>query len=736
MNQVIKNNGKRVEFNINKLRQAIEKTNASCNNVLQEDDIVYIINKTVSKLQKINRDVNTDEISDILEQILAKVDFNVAKSYIEYRYEKREIRNKSEIDARINEVLDNTNEEVKQENSNKNPTILSVQRDYVAGEYSRYYTNKYIVPKDLAKAHEEGIIHIHDEDYMIHREHNCCLVNLEDMLQNGTNISGYHIDKPHSFRVACTLASQISAVVASNQYGGQTITLSHLAPFVDISRKSIKERLDKIEGLDTKLKNKIIKEELEHEVKQGIQSLQYEYTTLQTTNGQAPFITVFMYLNEVKDPQTKEDLALLIKTMLEQRIKGVKDSSGTWVNPSFPKLIYVLDKDNIKEGTEYFWLTKLAAECSAKRMVPDYISAKVMKELKGDVYSCMGCRSFLTPDRFSDEMEDPAHALNSKKGKHKYWGRFNQGVCTINLPDVALSSKGDEDKFWQLLDERCEMCHRVLQIRHERLKGTLSDVSPLMWQDGALARLKPGETIDNLLYHGYSTISLGYAGLYECVYAMVNESHTSEKGKKLGMKIMKFLNDKCAKWKKEEDIDYSIYGTPIESTTYKFAKCLQKRFGIIKEVTDHNYITNSYHVNVRENISAFDKLTLEGEYQALSPGGAVSYVELPNMQNNLDAIIKILQHIYNSIMYAEINLKQDICRNCGYEGQINIIKDETGKLVWECPNCHNRDQGKMYVSRRTCGYLGSQYWNQGRTQEIDERVEHVSIKEMEVEEEK
>ena len=735
MNQVIKNNGKRVEFNINKLRQAIDKTNVSCNNVLQEDDIVYIINKTVSKLQKINRDVNTDEISDILEQILSKVDFNVAKSYIEYRYEKREFRNKSEIDARINEVLNNTNEEVKQENSNKNPTILSVQRDYVAGEYSRYYTNKYIIPKDLAKAHEEGIIHIHDEDYMIHREHNCCLVNLEDMLQNGTNISGYHIDKPHSFRVACTLASQISAVVASNQYGGQTITLSHLAPFVEVSRKAIKERLNKIEGLDTKLKNKILQVELEQEVRQGIQSLQYEYTTLQTTNGQAPFITVFMYLNEVKDEQTKKDLAWIIQIMLEQRIKGVKDTSGIWVNPSFPKLIYVLDKDNIKEGTEYFWLTKLAAECSAKRMVPDYISAKVMKELKGDVYSCMGCRSFLTPDRFSDEIEDPAHALNFKKGKHKYYGRFNQGVCTINLPDVALSSKGDEDKFWQLLDERCEMCHRVLQIRHERLKGTLSDVSPLMWQDGALARLKPGETIDNLLYHGYSTISLGYAGLYECVYAMIHESHTSEKGKKLGIKIMKFLNDKCAKWKKEEDIDYSIYGTPIESTTYKFAKCLQKRFGIIKEVTDHNYITNSYHVNVRENISAFDKLTLEGEYQALSPGGAVSYVELPNMQNNLDAIIKILQHIYNSIMYAEINLKQDICRNCGFEGQINIVKDETGKLVWECPNCHNRNQEKMYVSRRTCGYLGSQYWNQGRTQEIDERVEHVGIKEMEVKEE-
>ena len=724
MNQVIKNNGSRVEFNIDKIKRALEKSNNAQNNVLQDDDINYIINKALSKFNKMNRDISTDEISDILEECISKVNFDVAREYIEARYRKRESREKSSIDARIQEVLDNNNEEVKQENSNKNPIILSVQRDYIAGEYSRYFANKYIIPKDLEKAHEEGLIHIHDQDYMAQRLYNCCLVNLEDMLQNGTAISGVLIEKPKSFQTACNIASQISAIVASNQYGGQSITLAHLAPFVDISRQRIKEKLNKIKMSDS-AKEELLKTELEQEIKQGLQTLQYQYTTLQTTNGQAPFITVFMYINEVPKGQIRDDLVWIIKVMLEQRYEGIKDECGIVVNPAFPKLIYVLDSNNINENSEYYWLTQLAAKCSAKRMVPDYVSAKIMKELKdGDVYPMMGCRSILSVDKFTDKTGDPSGSLVKKK--RKYYGRFNKGVCTINLVDAGLSAKGDLDKFWQILDERTEMCHRVLKIRYERLIGTISDVSPLLYQHGALARLKPGETIDKLLYNGYSTISLGYAGLYECVYSLIGQSHTTPEGKKLGLKIMKFLNDKCSEWDKTEKVGYSIYGTPIESVTYKFAKCLQKRFGLIKEITDHNYITNSYHVNVRENISAFDKLSIEAEFQALSPGGAVSYVELPNMENNLDAVMKILKHIYNTIMYAEINIKSDVCKSCGFEGQINIVKDDSGKLIWECPNCHERNQDQLYVVRRTCGYLGSQKWNQGRTQEIEDRVEHVS----------
>jgi ribonucleoside-triphosphate reductase len=648
----------------------------------------------------------------------------------------------SDIDQKIAGVVERDNEEVKQENSNKNPTILSVQRDYMAGEWSRYYTNQYLLPDDILQAHKEGIIHFHDADYFAQHMHNCDLVNLDDMLQNGTCISGTRIDKPHSFVTACTVASQIVAQVASSQYGGQTITMSHLAPFVDISRKRIAKRLGEefktagIETTDEKF-NELVESELRKEVESGCQTIQYQLITLQSTNGQAPFVTVFLYLHEVPEGQLRDDLALIIEIMLKQRILGVKDRTGAYITPAFPKLIYVLQDDNIDPGTPYYYLTELAAKCTAKRMVPDYISEKKMKELKGDVYPCMGCRSFLTPDRFTDAgIGNIANAKDFVPGQHKYYGRFNQGVVTINLVDAACSSGKNEDLFWKIMNERLELCHRALQIRHNRLMGTPSDVAPILWQDGALARLAPGETIDKLLYHGYSTISLGYAGLAECVYYMKGISHTSGEGEEFGLKVMQLLNDKCQEWKKAEDIDYSVYGTPLESTTYKFAKCLQKRFGIIPNVTDHNYITNSYHVNVREEIDAFDKLSEEAKFQRLSPGGAVSYVEVPNMQNNIPAVLAIMKHIYNTILYAELNTKSDYCDVCGYNGEIKIVKDETGKLVWECPNCGNRDQSKMHVARRTCGYIGTQYWNQGRTQEIQDRVLHLSVGTCDVEEEK
>ena len=611
----------------------------------------------------------------------------------------------------------------------------------MAGEWSRYYTGKYLLSSDIVEAHREGIIHFHDADYFAQHMHNCCLVNLNDMLQNGTCISGTKIDKPHSFITACTVASQIVAQVASSQYGGQTITMSHLAPFVDISRQKISKRLKSefeaagITTTEEKFKE-LVELEVQKEIESGCQTIQYQLITLQSTNGQAPFVTVFLYLNEVPEGKTRDDLALIIEVMLKQRILGVKDRTGAYITPAFPKLIYVLQENNIDESGKYFYLTKLAAECTAKRMVPDYISEKESFELKGDCYPCMGCRSFLTPDRFTDANKgNIGDALDYQPGKHKYYGRFNQGVVTINLVDAACSSGKDEEKFWKIMEKRLELCHRALKARHDRLMGTPSDVAPILWQDGALARLKPGETIDKLLFDGYSTISLGYAGLAETVYYMKGVSHTSEEGKAFGLAIMQLLNDKCQQWKKEENIDYSVYGTPLESTTYKFAKCLQKRFGIIKGVTDHNYITNSYHVNVREHIDAFEKLTKESAFQKLSPGGAVSYVEVPNMQNNIPAVLAILKHMYNTILYAELNTKSDLCEVCGYDGEIKIVKDETGKLVWECPNCHNRDQSKMHVTRRTCGYIGTQFWNQGRTQEIQDRVLHLSCGVCDVDEE-
>ena len=642
----------------------------------------------------------------------------VARLYITYRYKHNEMRKMSNIDQKIAGVVERDNEEVKQENSNKNPTVLSVQRDYMAGEWSRYYTSRYLLPEEIVDAHKNGIIHFHDADYFAQHMHNCDLVNLEDMLQNGTCISGTHIDKPKSFSTACTVASQIVAQVASSQYGGQTITMSHLAPFVDISRKKITSRLAEelhetgIEVPAEKL-SELVEKELLKEIESGCQTIQYQLITLQSTNGQAPFVTVFLYLGEVPEGQLRDDLAIVIEVMLKQRILGVKDKSGVYITPAFPKLIYVLQEDNIREGTPYFYLTELAAKCTAKRMVPDYISEKKALELKGDVYPCMGCRSFLTPDRFTDAgVGNIANDKSYVPGRHKYYGRFNQGVVTLNLVDIACSSGRDERKFWDIMNERLDLCHRALRIRHERLKGTPSDVAPILWQDGAIARLASGETIDRLLMNGYSTISLGYAGLAECVFYMKGTSHTSEEGKEFGLRVMQALNDACAKWKKAENIDYSVYGTPLESTTYKFAKCLQRRFGKIPGVTDKNYITNSYHIHVSEHIDAFSKLSKEAEFQQLSPGGAISYVEVPNMQNNIPAVIRVMQHIYDSILYAELNTKSDLCEVCGFDGEIQVKKDVTGKLVWECPNCGNRDQSKMHVARRTCGYIGTQYWNQ------------------------
>ncbi len=730
--KIIKRNGSEEKFNIEKIVNAVKKANNSSDTPFLTDEQIYDIADYVEyKCNKIKRAVSVEEIQDMVEdQLMSKGAFELARRYVRYRYTRSLVRKANTTDNRILSLIECNNEEVKQENSNKNPTVNSVQRDYMAGEVSRDLTNRMLLPPDIVEADKRGIIHFHDSDYFAQHMHNCDLVNLEDMLQNGTVISDTLIEKPHSFSTACNIATQIIAQVASNQYGGQSISLAHLAPFVQISREKIRrETIAEIKELDANVSeekmNDIVEKRLRKEVNRGVQTIQYQVVTLLTTNGQAPFVTVFMYLNEAKNEQEKSDLAMIIEETLKQRYQGVKNEAGVWITPAFPKLIYVLEKDNITEDSKYWYLTELAAKCTSKRMVPDYISEKVMLELKSDVYTCMGCRSFLTPDRFTDAgMGNIANAQNYEEGKHKYYGRFNQGVVTVNLVDIGLSANRDMNKFWKIFDERMDLCHRALRCRHERLKGTLSDAAPILWQYGALARLKKGEPIDRLLYDGYSTISLGYAGLWECVYSLNGKKLTEEEGKQLGLEIMHKLNEYCTKWKEEENIDYSIYGTPLESTTYKFAKCLQKRFGIIKGVTDKNYITNSYHVHVTENINAFEKLKLESEFQALSPGGAISYVEVPNMQSNIKAVLQVIKFIYDNIMYAELNTKSDYCQVCGYDGEIQIIEEE-GKLVWECPNCHNRDQDKMNVARRTCGYIGTQFWNQGRTQEIKERVLHL-----------
>lgn len=740
---IIKRSGKQVPFESIKIRNAIEKANAEEKRIdekLSDSDINDIVEIITNIVYTTNRALSVEEIQDLVEKEICKRAYSVFLLFHDYRYRHAERRKMQGIDAKIAGIINvkvnpdgsvsGENEEVKQENSNKNPTILSVQRDYMAGEWSRYWANKYVLPEDIKKAHEEGIIHFHDADYFAQAMHNCDLINLEDMLQNGTAISGTQIDKPKSFATACTVTSQIAAAVASSQYGGQTMTLAHLAPFVQISRDKIYNRLKKeltdenINVTDEQLRH-MTEKELLKEIQAGCQTIQYQLITLHSTNGQAPFITLFMYLDEV-DESMRDDLALIIKTMLEQRMLGVKDASGNYVTPAFPKLIYALDEDNIHPDSKYYWLTELAAKCTAKRLVPDYISIKKMKEYKnGDTYPCMGCRSFLTPDRFTDAgLGNIANAKNYDPHKHKYYGRFNMGVVTINLVDAACSSGRDMDKFWNILNERLELCHKALRLRYEHLLGTPSDVAPILWQDGGLARLKHGETIDKLLTDGYATISLGYAGLAECVYYMLGENHTEPRGKDFGIKVMQALNNACNKWKTDENIDYSVYGTPLESSTYKFAKCLQRRFGVIENVTDHNYITNSYHINVRQNINAFDKLTKEAEFQALSPGGAISYVEVPDMQDNIPAILAVIKHIYNTILYAELNTKSDLCEKCGYDGEIKVVK-KNGKLIWRCPKCGNEDQNTMHVTRRTCGYIGTQYWNQGRTQEIADRVLHL-----------
>ena len=739
--KIMKRSGIEADFDVTKISAAIKKANCEVAAVdqLSEEQIEEISTNVEKICSDIGRTLGVEEIQDLVEdQIMNKRAFVLARKYITYRYTRALIRKSNSTDKQILSLLECNNEEAKQENSNKNPTVNSVQRDYMAGEVSKDLTMRMLLPKDIVEAHNAGIIHFHDADYYAQHMHNCDLLNLDDMLQNGTVISGTLIERPHRFSTACNIATQIIAQVASCQYGGQSISLTHLAKFVDVSRKAICKEVDK-ENAELHLnlteyqRNQIVDGRLRKEVRAGIQTIQYQVITLMTTNGQAPFITVFMYLNEAgKDEVLKHDLALCIEEMLRQRYEGVKNEVGVYITPAFPKLIYVLEDDNIQEGQPFFYLTKMAAKCTARRMVPDYISEKKMKEYKlskgeekgdGDVYTCMGCRSFLTPDRSGNGWNNIANAKNYD-GKPKYYGRFNQGVVTINLVDVALSANKDEEAFWRIFDERLELCHRALQCRHKRLKGTLSDVAPILWQYGALARLKKGETIDKLLYNGYSTISLGYAGLYECCMAMYGKSHTDPAVKPFALKVMQHMNDKCNEWKAAENIDYSLYGTPLESTTYKFAKCLQKRFGIIKDVTDHEYITNSYHVNVREKIDAFSKLAFESEFQKLSPGGAISYIEVPNMQDNLEAVIAVMQFIYDHIMYAELNTKSDYCQVCGYDGEIQIVKDN-GKLVWECPHCHNRDQHKMNVARRTCGYIGTQYWNQGRTQEIAERVTHL-----------
>ena len=740
--KIIKRNGSEAVFDISKIIAAVTKANnvVASNQRLTKEQITAIADDVAQECQSRNHAMNVEEIQDLVEDAIMQTKaYEVARKYITYRYVQSLRRTHNTTDDRILSLIECNNEEVKQENANKNPTVNSVQRDYMAGEVSKDLTMRMLLPAEIVKAHEDGIIHFHDADYYAQHMHNCDLVNLDDMLQNGTVISGTLIEKPHSFSTACNIATQIIAQVASNQYGGQSISLTHLAPFVDISRKKIRRDTEaemKELGIDPgeeKL-SQIVEARLREEIKRGVQTIQYQVVTLMTTNGQAPFITVFMYLNEAGENQRlKSDLAIIVEEMLRQRYQGVKNEKGVWITPAFPKLIYVLEDDNIREGTPYFYLTKLAAKCTAKRMVPDYISEKKMKEYKlskgetegnGDVFTCMGCRSFLTPDRSGTGWNNVANAKNYVPGKPKYYGRFNQGVVTINLPDVALSSGGEPDKFWKIFDERLELCHRALQYRHNRLKGTLSDAAPILWQYGALARLKKGEPIDKLLYGGYSTISLGYAGLYECCKYMTGKSHTDPAAKPFALSVMQHMNDKCNEWKNAENIDYSLYGTPLESTTYKFAKCLQKRFGIVPGITDRNYITNSYHVHVTEQIDAFTKLKFESEFQRLSPGGAISYVEVPNMQDNLEAVIKVMQFIYDNIMYAELNTKSDFCQVCGYDGEIKIVEDD-GKLVWECPHCHNRDQSKLNVARRTCGYIGTQFWNQGRTAEIKDRVLHL-----------
>ena len=731
--KIIKRNGAEVGFDITKIIIAITKANESVEEVdrMTPVQIQRIAESVDLQCQKMNRAPTVEEIQDMVEHhIMAHGAFEVAKHYITYRYTRSLVRRANTTDDKILSLIECNNEEAKQENSNKNPVVNSTQRDYMAGEVSRDITNRLLLPQDIVEAHEEGIIHFHDTDYFAQHMHNCDLVNLEDMLQNGTVITGTMIEKPHSFATACNIATQIVAQVASNQYGGQSISLTHLAPFVEVSRQKIR-RIVLAEmasiGVDPGEEkiHELVEARLREEIRRGVQTIQYQVVTLLTTNGQAPFITVFMYLNEARNEREKKDLAMIIEEMLLQRYQGVKNEQGVWVTPAFPKLIYTLEEDNIHEDSPYWYLTELAAKCTARRMVPDYISEKKMKELKGDVYTCMGCRSFLTPDRFTDAgIGNVANAGNYEPGKHKYYGRFNQGVVTINLPDVALSSGGNMDRFWQIFEERLELCHRALRCRHERLLGTTSDAAPILWQYGALARLKKGETIDKLLYNGYSTISLGYAGLYECVKYMTGKSHTDPAATPFALDIMQKMNDKCKEWKTAENIDYSLYGTPLESTTYKFAKCLQKRFGVIKGITDKGYITNSYHVNVTEEIDAFTKLEFEAQFQHLSPGGAISYVEVPDMQDNIPAVLEVMKFIYDHIIYAELNTKSDYCQVCGWDGEIQIV-EEDGKLIWKCPQCGNTDQDKMNVARRTCGYIGTQFWNQGRTQEIKDRVLHL-----------
>jgi len=731
--KIIKRNGAEAQFDISKIEMAITKANLAAEEKYRMTplQIQRITEHVQIACEAMGRSPAVEEIQDLVEKaIMAHGAFEVAKEYITYRYIRSLARQSNTTDDRILSLIESNNEEVKQENANKNPTINAVQRDYMAGEVSKDITSRILLPKEVVDAHNQGIIHFHDSDYFAQHMHNCDLVNLDDMLQNGTVISGTMIEKPHSFSTACNIATQIIAQVASNQYGGQSISLTHLAPFVQVSREKIRKTVEKEMATfgvtaDEEIISKVVEDRLREEVRRGVQTIQYQVVTLMTTNGQAPFITVFMYLNEARSEQEKKDLAMIIEETLRQRYEGVKNEKGVWITPAFPKLIYVLEEDNVREGTPYWYLTRLAAECTAKRMVPDYISEKKMLELKGDVYVCMGCRSFLTPDRFTDAgVGNIANAGNYEEGKHKYYGRFNQGVVTINLPDIALSSGRDVNKFWEIFWERMELCHRALMCRHERLKGTLSDAAPILWQYGALARLPKGEPIDKLLYGGYSTISLGYAGLYECVKYMTGKSHTDPEATPFALQIMDALNEGCKKWKAESNIDFSLYGTPLESTTYKFAKCLQNRFGIIPGITDKNYITNSYHVHVSEEIDAFTKLSFEAQFQHLSPGGAISYVEVPNMQQNIDAVLELMQFIYDNIIYAELNTKSDYCQCCGYDGEIEIREDD-GKLVWTCPNCGNTDQSKMNVARRTCGYIGTQYWNQGRTQEIKDRVLHL-----------
>ena len=722
--KVIKRNGEEVNFDLTKIENAINKANAEVDNIykMNEYQIRAIADDIAQQVGEMRHAVHVEDIQDMVEtSIMGMRGYEVAQKYVRYRYKRELARKSNTTDNGILALIEHVNEEVNQENSNKNPVINSTQRDYMAGEVSKDLTKRVLLPEDIVQAHEQGVIHFHDSDYFAQKEHNCDLINLEDMLQNGTVIRETLIEKPHSFFTACNVTTQIVAQVASNQYGGQSFTLAHLAPFVDISRQKLKnivirERKECGESLDEKIIEKLTESRLKDEIKSGIQTIQYQLITLMTCNGQAPFVTMFMYLDEVPEGKTRDDLAMIIEEVMKQRMQGVKNEKGVWITPAFPKLIYVLDEDNITEDSKYWYLTELAARCTAKRMVPDYISAKVMKELKqGNVYPCMGCRSFLT-------VED---AQRNPDGSHKFYGRFNQGVVTINLVDVACSAEGDMDRFWAILEERLELCHRALRYRHERLLGTISDVAPILWQYGALSRLKKGETIDKLLYNGYSTISLGYAGLYEMCVRMTGKSHTDPDGRAFAVSVMQKLNDKCKEWKEAEHISYSVYGTPMESTTYKFAKCLQKRFGIIKGVTDKNYITNSYHVHVTEEINAFDKLKFEADFQKLSPGGAISYIEVPDMQQNIPAVLSVMKFIYENIMYAELNTKSDYCECCGYDGEIQIKEDESGKLVWECPNCGNTDQNKMAVARRTCGYIGTQFWNQGRTQEIKDRVLHL-----------